>query len=362
MTFLRIFLSLSILALNSTAFADDGRIHTYFKSSTFLYSEPVSLKTIRNDWQGKYWNNGEKQIGKSRTEAGVTNGKWSFAGIYREDYYINFTTDTADLYYGVENNQPIDRTTPYKLSLDAYRYRGKGLQVKRAFSFSPSLHANIGLNLFKASNLLDGNLEGQAEATASDSYDFQIDVNSQYAEDPLFDRQLDDTVSGTGLALDADITWQVTPELRASLKAEDIAGFIRWKNVPFTSSEANSNNVTVNDTGFTQVNPILSGVEGYNSHFTQSLKPSVEGTVRYAFKEYPYAADVTLKHYDGLNLFGVGLEKPNRYGGVRIKYWPAINTAELNISHKRIGFTLAVDNIDVDNIRTAWLSLSYGMD
>lgn len=361
MTYFRL-LFLLIISLNANAFAKDSEFKPFFNSSTFLYSEPVSLKTIRNDWKGKYWDGGEKQIGKFRTELGVTKGKWSIAGIYREDYYSNFSSDTADLYHSVENNLNIDRTAPYTLSLDAYRFRGKGLQIKRAFEFSPTLSGNIGVNIFKASNLLDGKLKGQAQSISSDSYDFQINVDSQYSEDPLFDRTLDSSTSGKGLAVDADITWQATPKLNFSIKATDIAGFIRWDNVPYTSSNANSNNAIINDSGFTQVTPLLTGIEGYNSHYTQSLKPAAEATLSYDIKEFAYTANMTLKHFDGLDLFGVGLKKRNALGDLSLNIWPSVNTAEINFTHRRFGFSLGLDDIDIDDTRTAWLSFTYVTD
>lgn len=346
--------------LGTSVSAETNQIRPYLNTEIFLYSEPVSINALRSNWKGNYQEGGEKQTASLRTQAGVTRGRWTIAGLYREDYYLNFSSDTADLYYGVENDLPISRTSPYKLSLDAYRFRGLGVVIKKAFAFNPRLHGSVGVSVFKASNLLDGKLSGQAQSASDDEYSFQVQVDAQYEEDPLFDRQLSDSASGIGMAIDADITWQASPKLQLSLAVNDIAGLIRWNNVPYTSAKANSDNVVVNDTGFTQVSPILSGEEGFNGHFTQSLKPSAKGTMRYALGQSAYSADASFKYFEGLSFFGIGLQKRNRFGTLGVRFWPEIDAAELSMNHKQFGLSVGVDNINLDDTRSAWVSLSYG--
>ncbi|MGB1311203.1 MAG: hypothetical protein ACPG47_08325 [Leucothrix sp.] len=339
--------------------ADTQGFRPFLKTEMFLYSEPVSLDSIRNNWQGRYWQGGQKQMGTLRAEAGVRNGRWSIAGLYREDYYLDFSSDTADLYYGVENDLLIKRSDPYLLSLDAYRFRGVGLSATKQFTFNPRLNGSLGVSVFKASNLLEGRLTGQAQSTSEDEYSFQIQVDNQYAEDPLFERTIDQAPSGIGVALDASLAWQATPKLQLSLKAHDIAGLIRWEGVPYTSAQANSNNVIVDGEGFTKVNPILSGTESEKSHFTQSLKPTAEATMQYALGQSAYLAEAKVKYFEGLTLFGVGLHKRNHVADWGIRYWPTSATVEGLVTHRRFGLSLGIDDIDLKEVRTAWLSLSY---
>jgi len=362
MTIFRFLLFLSITSLCSPTLAEKRFFKPYINSDNFLYSEPVSLITIKKNWNGKYYAGGKKQIGKFHTEIGLRSEKWSISGIYREDRYLNFTTDTADLYHGIENNRSIDRTTPYTLGIDAYQFKGKGLQVKRSVTFSKYLNSNIGISLFKASNLLDGNITGHAVTSSDNKYDFDFEIDSNYSKDQLFDRKVKSKVSGTGVTLDADLNWKPTKELSISLAAKDIIGIIRWKNVPNTSAEVNSRNVIVNETGFTEVNPVLNGIESYKSHYTQSLKPSMEAKLNYDFRQSPYEVNANFKHFEGLDFFGVGLSKQSAFGKAQFNYWPRVKTAELKLKHKNIGFSLGLDDLNLKNTRSAWLSISYQMN
>lgn len=344
-----------------TAQADSGKFQPYFSSDTFLYSEPVPLASISN-WQGNYTPGGEQQIGILRMKAGVSNDNWTIAGLYREDYRLNFSSDTADFYYSIENNQPIDSQRNYRLDLEAYRFRGKGIHIARHFSPHPRLQATIGANLFHASNLLDGKLSGQASATTSNSYDFQLDVDTRYAEDPLFERPLSNQPSGRGIALDARLNWQASDQLNVDIKAFDIAGGVRWENVPYTLAAANSNNVAINAQGFAQVNPILSGREGYLEHFTQSLRPSVETSFTYQPANLPYAGQAKIKYIDDTAWFGVGLHQPQQqnHWGWGINIWPQNRIAEVQLTNKNFSIALGADAIQADKLSTLWLSLSYG--
>lgn len=351
--------SLLLLALFLSNTTNADTISPYVKFDAFLLSEPVALDAISKDWNTNYHPHGENQIASVWIESGIKKGAWSYGALFREEHQLSFSSDTADLYYTVANDLDLTTNRRYQLDLDTYRFRGYGARVSRHFKTSDKLKFTLGSSIFYASNVLSGSLSGSARANSADEYTYDFEVDYQYDKDILIDRKGTEPPNGIGLAVDVSMQWKATKQLQINADIKDLAGMIYWKDVPYTKAVANSDTVTVDNNGFSHVDPILTGIEGYKSSYMQRLKPSANLAAEYSISNSPYSFTVQGKHYENLNLFSVGGGKETGLGKVSLHYWPQIDTTEARYQSKDFGLSLAMDNLDLSDTRTFWLTVNY---
>lgn len=326
---------------------------------SFFLSEPTAISAARKQWNGQYHPNGDKQIGSLRVESGVKKGDWSIGLLYKQEYQVHFDSDTADLYYSIENNTDLTTNRRYKIDLESYAYRGFGARLSKHFKPTKNLDLLVGGSVFSASHMQEGNLSGSALANADDEYEFEFDVDYNYSEDILFKRKNNDKPDGLGLSLDLDLNWRPSKRLQLNANINDLAGAIFWRNVTYTQATANSDTVTVDDQGFTKVNPVLSGVEGYHSSYTQRLRPSANINIDYGLNNPIYSASFKSKHYKDVNLFAIGGRRNLGDSKLALHYWPQIRTLETAYASKRFELTLGLDDLNLSNSRAFWLSLKF---
>ena len=84
----------------------------------------------------------------------------------------------------------------------------------------------MGLSLFKARELQEGDLSGTANALTARDYQYRASVDYYYAEDKLFHRPVE-APDGTGLSLDLSVKWQPHENLRLSARVVDLLGAIQ---------------------------------------------------------------------------------------------------------------------------------------
>ncbi|RVU84404.1 hypothetical protein EOL70_13045 [Leucothrix sargassi] len=331
----------------------------YVDMDSFFSSEPISLKAIDDDWQGEYHPNGEKLTASVWLESGFKKNGWALGALYREEHLYNFTSDTADLYYTISNDADLDPNRTYNIALDAYRFRGLGLRLANEYPITPKLNVSVGGSLFSASKVLEGSLTGSASAETSDTYDYQFEGDYVYDKDVLFGRPNTKAPNGIGLALDVGLDWKPTKQSQIKLNIRDLAGAIHWKDAPYTVAQANSDNVTTDEDGFSSVNPILSGFEGYRSSYTQHLEPSANLSAQYQPTGSRYTASAKLKYINDDVFYAIGGQKAFANSQLALHYWPNINTLEMGWSGKQLDLSLAIDDVDFSDARTFWLSLTY---
>ncbi|PID46559.1 MAG: hypothetical protein CSB47_03305 [Proteobacteria bacterium] len=350
-------LLLLLALLPSTSNADN--ISPYIEFDSFLLSEPIALDAINKNWNADYHPHGENQIASIWLESGVKKGDWSYGALLREEYQLNFSTDTADLYYNTANNKDLPLNQDYQLDLDAYRFRGRGIRISKHVITNNKFEFRLGSSLFYASHLLSGGLSGFANANSINKYTYNFGVDYQYDEDVLTGRKGTTPPDGIGLAIDTEVKWKPTEKLQVNANIKDLVGAIYWKNAPYTKAVANSNTVTIDGNGFTHVNPVLTGIEGYRSSYTQQLKPSVNLSAEYSINTSPYSITLQGKHSGNLSLFSVGGSKKTGRGKVSLHYWPTIKTIEAYYRLKNIGLSVGLDDLNFSDTRAFWLTIKY---
>lgn len=332
-------------------------IKPYVQLDTFLFSEPVSIKNAFDNSQSGYKSGGRDQYGSLWVEAGIKKGHWHSAMLYREEYRYRFSKDTADLYNSLNNTHSVDPGRLYQLGLNIERFRAKGLRL--AYNWIPSKHfqLQLGGSYFQTSHLLSGSLTGSAIANSNNDYDYQVNVDYAYEEDVLFGRGPVQAPDGRGYALDLTGNWNITPRLSLSANVRDISGRIRWKLAPASVGTLTSSVKTIGSDGFMTILPAIQGTHSIRDVYTQKIKLSGKAALHYQLADGQNAIHLKSRFFADRRFLGIGGEKALLSGQVSATIWPDLKVLELGYRSKKLSLAMGLDNLDIANARTFWLSL-----
>jgi hypothetical protein len=121
------------------------------------------------------------------------------------------------------------------------------------------LKAEFGLSLLRSYYVIEGSLQGTADATGPKSYTYKASADCAYTKDVLFDRSVSPQ-DGLGFSLDAGIDWRLTSDWRVKARVRDLPGAVWWKQLPYTQAGATSDRSSTDSQGFTHWAPLVSGV------------------------------------------------------------------------------------------------------
>ena len=99
---------LSILLIAGSCNAQE---QLYYQVRADVYSEPLSIKSFTDDWSDPNFKSGKNAFAHGLMQLGVKQGAWDLSWIWRYDYLLRFSKDTAKLYYQIKNEKPIDANT-----------------------------------------------------------------------------------------------------------------------------------------------------------------------------------------------------------------------------------------------------------
>ena len=331
----------------------------YARLDSFNYSEPVSLDAALNDWQGRF-RGGDKQWSSQWLEAGYRHHRWSLSALYRRDYWLDFSRDTAELYYRTEHRLPLQAGRRYEVDIKAYGFSARGVRAGWRQRPLPGLSLAWGLSLFNAADLLDGRLRGQATALADNDYAYDVSVDYAYDKDRLFERQAE-APDGQGLSLDLRAVY--VPSARITLRATviDLLGAIRWRDAPYTRATAVSDRQGFDDSGYIIVKPAISGIEGYHARYLQRLEPRLHLAFESILGER-LTTSLQYRYQFGQGLFGLGARTPWREGSAGVVAWPGLSALGFELRRHGIAVGITLDEIRRRELRTLWLSVGINTE
>ncbi len=233
-------------------------IESYLHLEGFAYSEPMPFDEFTSDWSSGF-DGGNNALAYTWLEAGIQTRHWGFALFHQQYAQMHFSDDAAELYYLTENKLPIETGRAYNIDVDINAFSTRGVRLFHRISPHKSLDLKFGASYLTGGELLEGRINGQVTASSDRDYDFDnVHIDYYYSADKLFDRAVT-APNGNGAALDLTANWQATPYNRISLNVRNLAGYIHWKNSPYTTAQIQSNNKDYDENGYVTVNPTLSG-------------------------------------------------------------------------------------------------------
>lgn len=320
----------------------------YFRSTSFNYSEPVSISAAIDGWITPAFKKGDQQLSFSHLELGVALNNWRFGFIKRLEYFLNFSPDTADYYYRAQNDVPLDVGKEYQLHINASQFEASGLRVARGWNFQSGFNLELGISYLEAANLFVGELSGSQYTT---------DLKYFYSEDRILNRPVEDP-DGRGMSMDMSLLWQVSNRVTLETSITDVYGWLDWKRTPYTLLDADADQTMEDENGFVTFKPLAQGYEGTINSFRQSLKSRSFSTLT-ARVNPQYAATLSHRFQNEEHTLAFGGRWPYRSVEFDARYWPETSLAELGMAANQWRLSLGVDSFERDKVQTFWLSLSF---
>ena len=329
----------------------------YFSTDFFGYSEPVpAVDMIDFDWDGPF-HGGKVALTHNKVEFGIVKDRWEFGLLTRYDYELEFSRDTAELYYLVDNELDLQEGREYDLHIKARHTYGDGFRLGYRYSFSNDFALTVGMALLRGQRLLDGELKGDAMALTKNDYEYLFDVDYYYSKDYIFDRDVENAPNGYGHAADLYLSWR-RRQYSLQLQIMDIYARLYWDKAPFTVATGSSDRKNVDENGYASFDPVFSGVEG-NRNFTQKIPPRVSFSGQYQwFSALALLGRIDYTKAKTFGWLGFGLGSSDKQW--QFLYEPEIQASSLGFSASNWSLRLTADSTNDKRVRTVGLSLSYG--
>lgn len=323
-----------------------------------LLSEPESLHGSLDDW-GKSFDKGERQWAVTIAESGIRYRGFEVSLLQRAHLDLRIHKDLAEFYGRIARKESLTpgATIPLDLQVESFTAEGLRLGYRTA---GRQWTLGGGLSYLKAEKLISGGIHGEISSTSQGDYDLDAFVDYSYYRDAIFDRPLQAEPEGQGWALDLAGAWRIGEHWRISASAEDLFARIYWHNAPYTRARGHTDRKTYDENGYAVFKPLISGIEGFHSRYTQELTPRYRARLEYS--KGNWNAAVHGRHQFDLPLggLGVGYQVPDGQS-LKLIYWPEIKATAIHFGFGRLDAQLTTDSTDRESARRVILSLRYGI-
>ncbi len=336
--------------------ANSNEFSPYFSVDSFSYSETVSISDTLNNWKGDSFDKGKRQWTWNWVEAGIQYNHWSIGFLYRVDYDLRFTEDLSELYWLTENKENLPTGRNFDIVLSANAFKARGYRFAYRNTVANNVSFSVGLSYLSAYYMIEGDIWGDATALAENDYEFNLDLDYQYTKDTLFDREVEKP-TGEGYALDASVTFSLTPKDHLQIQVSDLYGVISWKDTPFTIGASTSDRKHFDENGYAVIEPLISGREGIFKTFRQRLEPRWFLGYRHNLNER-VGVQLKARQQYGHALYAVGTTF-SKQGTWAVDYWIENELVELSWARGSLKTSIGLDNVRKDQAKQFWLSFAY---
>ena len=234
------------------------------------YSEPVSIYQFTRNWNGQF-KGGQHAILHGRAELFQQNTQHELALLWRYDYLVNFSEDTAEIYNAYKKELAPNVRQKYLGYLSASHTSALGIRWSPKFQPTTNLIISPGINILKGKKLTEGSVQGITQFigtgfSGKDFGDTNVSVNYHYDHPLLHEKDINwypPLPTGYGASLDLKVKYQPTNDSALTLNLYDVLGKIYWKDVPRTLYDFS---YTPNPRSFS-----LAGGLSIDDQFTQKL-------------------------------------------------------------------------------------------
>lgn len=350
-------LVLQALFLASQSFAHEhGELELFFRANSFAFSEAMPVAQLVDELKGAAPKKGDIAFTYNRAEVGVGLNDFELSFFQRYDYYIDFSPDTIDLWYGVENATSINKNRVFDILLRANHQRSRGATLAYTHKLDQSFQVKLAVSYLYADRLVDGVLAGSI-STSDEDYMGDVYVDYSYTEDILFDREVEG-VNGDGYALDVFLAWDASDQLHINFSLEDLISEIIWEQVPVTNGRLSSNRVDLNDDGTITSKPNLTGNQGFRD-YTQRLPVRADLKARYHLSQR-YAGVARWQRYDDFDYPSIGIAySADKKNNLEVTYNFITQGAMFAFKSRLYSFHLLSDQLSLSSAKT--LSVGFSL-
>lgn len=238
-------------------------LSVFLKEQSTTFSETVPIKLFDDDLEGgSFPDPGNNAITFNRLMFGIDYRGFTLGYFFREDYAFNFSTDTFNLIYMDKNDVVIPDGQRFDIYLHALHLKASGMHG--AFEASPNeaLDITFGINLFRAEELLNGDIRG-ALVVNNGRIEGDLILDYYHQEDYVLGRKVNAIAEGKGYSFDLELDLQLSKRLRMTHRHFDLFGKIYWQTAPRTMAAVSTTTIYADADGRQRRAPVMSGRSSY---------------------------------------------------------------------------------------------------
>lgn len=272
-------LAFLLTLITANADAQEG-LHPFLRVESRNYSEPVSVREAFDLLEADDFEGGENAFTHNEIEAGVQWRDLSISAVYRQDWFLRFSEDLAELVFRQVNDRPIPEDRLFDLEVGADHIEGSGVRVAWQWDPTEQLTITPRVTLLRTLRTIEGSGVGSVRVLDG-RYTGSAEIDHRYTEDELLGRNVRGE-DGWGATLDLSVEYRPTDELFLSVALEDALSRIEWDDLPRTRARVESGSARLDADGNLIVQPLLSGIETFDDH-AQELPRRVEAQASWRF-------------------------------------------------------------------------------
>jgi hypothetical protein len=200
-------------------------------------------------------------VQRHKAEAGVTWDGWMMGVEYRKDVTAVIAGDTLELVRRQQQKTLGGDARNYPLEGKYQAWSGSGVRLGRVVSLSDRGAAGprllVSAALYQQVQYRDVDVDGQVAYQNADNYQIRAQMQDANPEKqyPFMQSRPD----ASGYSVSATLDWPLSENLHARLQLNDVAGRIRLKNVPVTTTRIDTDAAYLDDQNHINYRPLLSG-------------------------------------------------------------------------------------------------------
>jgi len=336
--------------------------HMAYAGNTILkvdidgYSEPISIHDFTRHWQGDF-QGGRHAFLLGRAELTYQEEKHEMSLIWRYDYLLNFSKDTAEIYNAYSKNLLPNTQRNYDLNLTANYTEARGIRWTPRLKMDNGLTISPGINVLQGNKLTDGHVSGntlfsKAGFGGNDFKTADLSIDYRYSRPELHEEELNwqpNKPTGIGGSLDLRVDWQPNEYKHIAVQLYDVYGQINWHKTPATQYHFNYQSAPQSYN--------LTGQLGLDDQYIQHLPMRGILTGDFANKT-PWLSGfvVNANRYIWLGQLYVGYQSENFLTKFIIE--PQTKSFGLDLSNSYLEFRWLADSINTNNAYRLGAALS----
>ncbi len=350
---------LIILLLSSSPLS---ALESYLEMEGFVYSGPMPYGEFTGQWSSGFQEK-NSAIGYTWLEAGVHNQQWGLSIVQQEYAQMQFSGDMAEFHYLTQNRRPLEAGRRYEIDYQINAYTTEGVRLFRRLQPQPNISLQLGAHFMKGSDFQSGRIRGSITTLSDRDYDYDnLQIDYRYSEDRVFNSVVE-SIKGEGIALDLAAHWEINRNNQLSLQIRNLAGYIKWKNSPYSVGTLTSDDKEkeYDENRYVTVNQTLNGTtqtETYRQPLSILWQAKFEH--HYSSRNRLHAQIVGSEVQ---NFYSIGISH-RIFGKQNLKLLYTLNTRAFGLAYESDQFKLQIqlDNLKPNRSYTLGLLIQTGIE
>lgn len=342
-------IAFNLLAVNIVKAESEG-IYAYL--DILAYTDFLSIDLHDEHASGEYF--------FSNATAGIGYhfdiNKNSFGlGVFSRFYAVSeFSKDASEVFNTALNEQNLDYGRTYKIDLDFSTFIIKGVEVFFERRATERFTYSAKLQVFSASELLDGSANGFIFYDGDITSGLQYDVF--YESDPILEREVT-SENGSGVSLGLAFRYAWSNKLSFGLAVDDAIGKISWPNAPVTVA-----NIDAQSTTLVSKRKLIKKSSILGREFYEDFEKVLPVTYRLQalYDQGPRRWYASAYKNDSFYDMHLGVVNKSTAFNYFFSVSPLHGNIEMGIERKKIRFSLAFEDINL--LRSQYFTLSLSRD